>query len=74
MVRPRPSCEEIESPGKESAAAEVEVRRGGADRDEVDVHVEAVPHSDHVAQQPAVLVDTVGLRLGDQADERAGRQ
>jgi hypothetical protein len=33
---------------------------GGTDGDETDVHVDAVPHSDDVAQQSPVLADAVG--------------
>jgi hypothetical protein len=39
-------------------AAVVEVRRGGPDRDEPDVH--AVARPDDVAEETAVLIDAVG--------------
>jgi hypothetical protein len=73
-MSPRPSREEVEPPGETSAAAGVEVRRGGADRHEAHVDIEAVPYADHIAKQSSVPVDTVSLRLDEQPHQRAGRQ
>jgi hypothetical protein len=43
----------------------VEVRRCGPGRDQAHVHVEPVAGSHDVAQQPPVLIDTVGGRFGE---------
>jgi hypothetical protein len=38
----------------------VEVGRSGTDRDEADIHVDAVAEADDLAQQPSTLVDAIG--------------
>ena len=48
----------------------VEVRRRRADCDQADVHVEPVVDADHVAQQSPVLVNPVGGRLAEKANQR----
>jgi hypothetical protein len=52
----------------------VEVGGGGTDGDEADVHVDAVADADDVAQQPPVLIDAIGHRLGQQPHPCAGQK
>jgi hypothetical protein len=55
-------------------AVPVEVGRGRADGNEADIHVDAVPNADDVAQQPPVLVDAVSCRLGKEPYTCAARK
>jgi hypothetical protein len=52
----------------------VEVGRGRTDGNEADIHVDAVANADDVAQQPPVVVDPVGCRLGEEPHPCAARQ
>jgi hypothetical protein len=52
----------------------VEVRSGRSDGNEADIHVDAVPNADDIAEQSPVLVDAVGCRLGEEPYTGAARK
>ena len=70
----RAEGEPDEQSGVAAAPVVVEVRCGRADPHELDVHVQPVADAKHVAEQAAVLIHGVCLRLPVEADKRAGRE
>jgi hypothetical protein len=74
MLRASSPRERLEQVRVLPASAVVVAGRGGSDSDQVDVDVEAVTRSDHVAKYPPVRVDAIGRRFGDETDGGSGRQ
>ena len=74
MLRPRPLREGLEEPCVAPATAGVEVGRGGTERDKTDVHVQPVPRTNDVAQEPSVLVDSIRRTLCRQPNSRIDRK
>ena len=63
MRGPGVTGQAVEDAGVTSATAVEEVRRRGADPDQLEVYVQPVLRPDDVTEQAAVLVDRVRPRL-----------
>jgi hypothetical protein len=64
LLRLRTQREPFEQTRIVAAPTAVEVRSRRADTNKLDVHVQAVPRSEDVAEKPSVIIDPVGRRLG----------
>ena len=52
----------------------IEVRRGSANGDKNQVHIQSITHADHVTEQAAIAVDTIRSWLHLEANSRARRK
>src|SRR5206468_3348680 len=59
LARPCATGQRFEPGGVPPSPMRVEVRRSGADRDKANVDVQAVANTDHIPQQPPVLIHTI---------------
>jgi len=74
VLRSRTEGETYEEIGVAAVPVVVEIRRSSAHPDELHVDVQPVADPNDIAEQAAVLVDSVRLRLPVEADERACRK
>ena len=74
VPRPRSPRKRLEQRRVSASATPVEVRRGGSDGDETDVHVDRSVDADDVAQETSVLIDGVSRGFREKAHLGTGRE